>query len=82
MPAAKPLDKEINQYLTRLNSDQKKAVLTVMKTFAQESDWRNDKAYSKEMNRRFAEMETGKVRTLTLEQLEAGARKALKKKNK
>ena len=40
MSAAKPLDKEINQYLEQLNVQQKKVVLSVVKTFAQEeSDW-------------------------------------------
>jgi predicted transcriptional regulator len=40
MSAAKPLDKEINQYLEHLNVQQKKVVLSVVKTFAQEeSDW-------------------------------------------
>lgn len=34
MEAAKPLVAEINQYLTRLNAEQQKAVLTVVKTFA------------------------------------------------
>ncbi|MFY7839904.1 MAG: hypothetical protein ACOVP7_06485 [Lacibacter sp.] len=80
MPSAKPLDKEINQYLTQLNIEQKKAVLTVVKTFAQEEDWWNDKTYMSEMNRRFQEMETGKVKTLSLDDLETSARKAFKKK--
>ena len=34
MQAAKPLVEEINQYLTLLNTDQQKAVLTVVRTFA------------------------------------------------
>ncbi len=81
MASAKPLDKEINHYLTQLNTEQKKAVLTVIKTFAQEEDWWNDKTYMSEMNRRFHEMETGKVKTLSLDDLEISARKAFKKKS-
>lgn len=80
MASAKPLDKEINHYLTQLNTEQKKAVLTVVKTFVQEEDWWNDKTFIAEMDRRFQEMETGKVKTLSLEDLEASARKAFKKK--
>ena len=80
MASAKPLDKEINYYLTQLNTEQKKAVLTVVKTFAQEEDWWNNKTYMAEMNHRFHEMETGKVKTLSLDDLEATARKAFKKK--
>jgi hypothetical protein len=81
MPAANLLEKEINQYLTQLNQEQKKAVLTVVKTFAKEEDWWNDKTYEKEINRRFKEMESGKVKTLTLDELETGARKAYRKKS-
>jgi predicted transcriptional regulator len=40
MDAAKPIDKEISFYLDHLNTQQKKAVLTVVKTFAQEEgEW-------------------------------------------
>jgi hypothetical protein len=81
MAAGKLLEKEINQYLTLLNQEQKKAVLTVVKTFAQEEDWWNDKSYAKEMDRRFSEIKTGKVKTLSLDELEAGARKVFKKKS-
>lgn len=80
MASAKPLDKEINHYLTQLNTEQKKAVLTVVKTFAQEENWWNDKTYMSEMSRRFQEMETGKVKTLSLEDLETSAPKAFKNK--
>lgn len=40
MSAATLLDKEINEYLGHLNVQQKKVILSVVKTFAQdESDW-------------------------------------------
>jgi predicted transcriptional regulator len=38
MGAAKAIDKEINQYLSHLNSNQKEVVLNVVKTFAREED--------------------------------------------
>lgn len=57
MGAAKPLVKEITHYLGQLNTEQQKAVLGVVKTFAQEEPWWNDKSYMNEMDRRFAELE-------------------------
>ena len=81
MPAAKPLTKEINFYLEQLNTEQKQAVLGVVKTFAKEDERWNEKEYMAEMNRRFTEMETGNVKPLSLNELEAGARKAFKKES-
>lgn len=71
------IDKQINNYLHQLNTKQKKALLTVAKTFVEEGDenW-NDDEYLKEMRRRFKEMETGKVKTYTLEEVEENARKS------
>ncbi len=80
---SKPLLSEITHYLSRLNAEQQKAVLGVVKTFAKEEDTRwHDKEYIAEMDRRFAEMESGKVKTLTLDELEAGARQAYKNKKR
>jgi hypothetical protein len=43
MQAANILDREIAEYLTRLNNQQKQAVLSVVKTFAAEQqDWWNE----------------------------------------
>jgi hypothetical protein len=79
MGAAKPLVNEITYYLTQLNSEQQKAVLTVVKTFAKEGDNRwSDKDFVTEMDRRFAEIEKGNVKTTILDELEEGARKAHK----
>lgn len=78
MGAAKPLIKEITHYLGQLNTEQQKAVLGVVKTFAQEDPWWNDKSYMTEMDRRFSELESGKVKGLTLDELEAGARQHYK----
>ena len=64
MSAAKPLDKEINQYLGHLNVQQKKVVLSVVKTFAQEeSDWWDgvEDAAKESIDRALKEVEQGKV---------------------
>jgi hypothetical protein len=82
MGAAKPLVNEITHYLSQLNSEQQKAVLGVVKTFAQEETWWTDKKYIAEMDRRFAEMETGKVKGLTLDKIEAGARQSYKNRKR
>jgi hypothetical protein len=84
MDAAKKLDKEIANYLTRLNEDQKKAVLTVVKTFAAEGDYDHwqDPSFVEEMETRYNDMKTGKDKGLTLDELEEGARKAYQNKKK
>lgn len=70
--------------MIQLNEKQKKAVLTVVKTFAeeQESDLWNDSAFIAELDRRTAEFESGKVKVLTLDELEARVRKNYKSKRK
>jgi hypothetical protein len=79
MAEVKPLDKEITHYLGQLSIRQKEVVLSVVKTFAGEEEflW-DDKNYIAAMDKRFAEMESGKVKGFTLEQMEAGARQAYK----
>jgi putative addiction module component (TIGR02574 family) len=84
MNAATKLDKQINDYLTQLNNKQKKAVLTVVKTFAEEQEdeiW-EDSAFITELDRRTAEYESGKAKVLTLDELEARVRKVHKSKGK
>jgi len=64
MGAAKLLDKEINQYLEHLNVQQKKVVLSVVMTFAQEeSDWWDgvEDAAMESIDRALKEVEQGKV---------------------
>jgi hypothetical protein len=85
MSAVKAIDKQINNYLGQLNENQKKAVLTVVKTFADEKatyDYWEDESFVKELDRRTAGYETGKAKVFTLAELEAGARKAYKAKKK
>jgi putative addiction module component (TIGR02574 family) len=80
MSAATKLDKQINDYLIQLNDKQKRAVLTVMKTFAegQDSDLWEDSTFIAELDRRTAEYEDGKTKVLTLDELDARVRKAVK----
>ena len=84
MSAATRLDKQINDYLIQLNNKQKKAVLTVVKTFAeeQESDIWGDSELIAELDRRTTEYESGKAKVLTLDQLESRVRKAHRSKGK
>lgn len=83
MATAKALDKEINQYLPLLNYRQKKTVLTVVKSFVEEEEARwTDKAYRAEMNRRFTELENGKVKGITLDELEANAKQSYKNRKR
>jgi hypothetical protein len=80
MAAANTIDKKISFYLAHLNDQQKKAVLSVVKSFAKEEEpWWDDKSYIKEMDRRFAELESGEVKGLTPEEMEANAKKNYKK---
>ena len=83
MGAAKPLDKEITHYLGHLSTEQKKVVLSVVKSFAREEEaWIDDKAYIAEMDRRFKEMEAGKVMGLKLDDLATRARQAYKNRKR
>lgn len=77
------LDKQITQYLGYLNTEQKRAVLSVVKTFAHEEDslWK-EKSFVAEMDKRFLELESGKVMGITLDDMESAARKAYKSKRK
>ena len=83
MGAALPLDKAINKYLLLLSDRQKEAVLTVVKTFAEEEEiydhWKDD-SFVAELDRRTAEYEGGKAKVYTLEELENEARKSFKAK--
>jgi hypothetical protein len=81
MSSVKPLDKEITEYLRLLNETQKQAVLGVIKTFAhEEKTWWNNKTYLDEMNKRFDEMESGKIKGISLDEIETGVRISYKKR--
>lgn len=60
MGAAKKLDEEITQYLVHLNDHQKKAVLAVVKTFAQDAEaatYSDD--FKKDLDNRYEEFING-----------------------
>ena len=80
MQAVKTLDKEITRYLGQLTVMQKEVVLNVVKTFAREEPWWDDDVYVAEMNSRFSEMESGKVKGIALKEMETGARRAYRRK--
>jgi len=64
MRTANIIDREINQYLPRLNDQQKEAVLGVVKTFAAgRQDWWDDisKEQQQAIDKSLAEMKAGKV---------------------
>lgn len=81
MNIATALDKEIANYLVQLNTRQKKAVLSVVKTFVeeqeQESFWK-DKQFIAEMDRRVGELESGMVAGSSWEDVKQKARKSVK----
>jgi putative addiction module component (TIGR02574 family) len=73
------IDKQINTYLGKLNAKEKEAILGVVKTFVEnKEDDPEDTAFIAELDRRVTEFESGKAKTLTLDQLETRARKAYK----
>ena len=78
MRTAITIDKQINSYLVQLNAKEKAAVLSVVKTFAEnkhEDDIWRIRLFLADLDRRTAEYESGNAKILTLNQLEAGARK-------
>lgn len=82
--AATTTEKQINNYLGQLSDRQKKAVLTVVKTFAEnqtnEKDIWDDKDFIAEIERRTEELESGKVKGYGWEEVKQRARKAVKVK--
>jgi hypothetical protein len=83
MAVEKTLDKEIQSYLPKLNTEQKMALLGVLRriTSVDEAAW-NERTFTREMNRRLKELKTGEVTGLTLQMLEDGARNAYRSKKK
>lgn len=73
--AQSALDKEIAGYLPKLSVAQKKAILTVVRTFAEE-----ESSFGNTVNERFSEYESGKTKSITLDELETRTRKAYKTK--
>lgn len=70
------LDNQINNYLLQLTPKQKKAVLTVVKTFAEEQEsFLKDPEFIQEMDKRIEELESGKVTGRSWEEVKLSARK-------
>lgn len=83
MATSASLDKKITDYLTQLTIRQKKTLLTVAKAFAeewQEDERWEDEAFIEEIDKRFAEYESGKIKGITLDELETKARQSYKHK--
>lgn len=76
------LSEEIVHYLARLNVKQQKAVLGIVKSYALEESPKNDKSFLAEMERRLAELESGKVKALSLNELESRARQSFKNRKR
>jgi hypothetical protein len=83
--SADAIDKQISKYLNQLNTKQKKAVLTVVKSLVEEEEVEYVKTPTlneTEIERRFKDLESGKVKGVSFEQLAEGARKAYRNKKK
>lgn len=79
MSGATSLEKKIAAYLPQLTIRQKKTLLTVAKTFAEEQQedkrWENKELIA-EIDKRFTEYESGKVKGISLDELETKARES------
>jgi len=80
MPSSVSLDKKINIALTKLTSKQKEVLLTVAETFVEEQRETYDAGLLTEIDRRFDAYESGKVNGISLDTLEAKARKSYRSK--
>ena len=79
MPATAQIDKKITAYLPQLSQKQKEAVLNVVKTFAEEeTDHWKDASFVTEMKKRAHELESGKVKGKSWDDVKASAHKLLK----
>ncbi len=80
MDSIASIDKKIASYVEQLSLKQKKAVLSVAKAFAEEGaddDIWEDKAFVKELDRRTKELESGKVKGYSWDEVKAITRKSL-----
>lgn len=74
------IDKKINNYLDILSDRQKKALLTIAKTFAEESNIDYSDDFKAELDKRISELETGKVKGSTWDEVKQKAKKSSKTK--
>lgn len=58
--AVPSIDQQINSYLEQLNTRQKRAILTIAKTFAQDQEAAGySDTFKRELDRRYAEYQNG-----------------------
>ena len=79
------IDKKIANYVEQLNARQKKIVLSVAKAFAEDGGiddkWNND-AFIKELDKRTGELESGKIKGYTWDEVKKITRKSLSEMKK
>lgn len=78
MSSTSAVDKQISTYLKRLNMEQKKAVLTLLKSYAKVNEEKH--SFEQELERRISDYESGKAKVYTMEEAELLLRKLLKSK--
>jgi hypothetical protein len=79
------LDKKIANYVGQLNTKQKKVVLSVAKAFVEEGiehDIWEDEGFVKEMDRRTQELESGKVKGYSWDEVKKITRQSLSEMKK
>ncbi len=80
MNSVASLDKKIANYVGQLNIKQKKVVLSVAKAFAEEGtneDLWEDEDFVKELDRRTQELESGKVKGYSWDEVKKITRQSL-----
>ena len=82
MLTANNIDKKITTLLPSLSTKQKKALLSVAKSYVEEEKYWQDELFVKEMDRRTAEYESGETKCFTIDETIANARKAYAAKQK
>jgi hypothetical protein len=73
------LQENINYYLSRMNANQKKEVLQVVKIMAIGEEYSDERTYQNEMSKRMNEMENGTVNKISIADLETSAQNILMK---
>ena len=78
MNSVTAIDKKIAHYVEQLNAKQKKVVLSVAKAFAEEgNDVWEDKDFVKEIHRRTKDLETGKIKGYSWDEVKKITRQSL-----
>lgn len=82
MSIAKSIDSKISLYLTKLNDKQKRTVLTVLKSFAEDKSYNywKDAAFVSDVEQRTMDLERGRVKGISWEKVKQKARSSKVKK--